>query len=175
VTFSWSAVSDSEGGISGYHLFAGTNVSGSNSFNGVVTATSNTVSGSYGQTLYARVASVNHAGIESAVSGAGAGTILLDPAADYDGDGQSNQAEVIAGTNPLDGSSVLRILAYTPATHDLVWASVAGKVYQVKATLALTSSFVPLGGAVTAAAATAVYQDVTATNTVKFYRVQVVP
>jgi hypothetical protein len=79
VTFSWNAVSDAEGGISGYHLIVGTTPGGSNVFNGTVTTTNQIASGSYGQTLYARVAAINNAGIEGSFSAVTSGTILLDP------------------------------------------------------------------------------------------------
>jgi len=36
---------------------------------------------------------------------------VLDPNGDYDHDGMSNAAEDLAGTNPLEANTVLRILS----------------------------------------------------------------
>ena len=174
VTFTWSNVVDSDGGISGYHVLVGTNPTGSNVFNGTVAVISNTVSGSYGQTLYARVAAVNNAGIEGALSGASSGTILLDPALDSDGDGMSNAAEAAAGTNPLDSTSRLQILNITPS-HLLTWSSVSGKTYTVMGTTSLLTGFTAISGVITSAAPTTAYTDATATNKAKFYRVKLGP
>lgn len=173
VTFAWPAVSDPEGGISGYHLVVGTAPGGSNVFNGTVTATNRTVSGDYGQTLYARVSAINNAGIEGAFSPVSSGVVLLDPAADADGDGLSNEAEALAGTNPLDAASVLRILHLTPEKL-LTWSAVPGKLYRVWGTSVATGAFVPVSGVITAATATASYAD-SATNSFRFYRVNVLP
>ncbi|MFM2295680.1 MAG: hypothetical protein RLZZ350_2093 [Verrucomicrobiota bacterium] len=173
-TFAWNAVSDADGGISGYHIVIGTNASGSNIFNGTVSVTNAAVVGSYGQTLFARVAAVNNAGIESAFSPASAALLVLDPAADSDGDGRSNASELAAGTNPLDANSVFKVLSFTVA-HQLTWSSVVGKTYTVLATTNILSGFTAVSSNLTATAANTSFTDSTATNATKFYRVQVLP
>ena len=172
--FSWPALSDPEGGISGYHVIIGTSPGASNVFDGTVTGTTKTATGSYGQTFYARVSAINNAGIEGAFSSNSAGVILLDPAADNDGDGMSNAAEDIAGTNPLDANSVLRILSLSSGNL-LTWSSVSSKTYRVLATSDLATNFVPISGVITASSSTATYLDSPATSSQKFYRINVVP
>jgi hypothetical protein len=174
VTFSWSGVTDTEGGVSGYHLYVGTNAAGSNVFSGVVGLTSNTVSGNYGQVFYARVSAVNNAGIEGAVSGTSTATILLDPAGDYDGDGMSNAAEAAAGTDPLDPNSVLKITNFT-LDKQMSWLAVSGRTYQVLMTTNIAQGFAPISGVISAGSASASYQDIGATNANRFYRVRLVP
>src|SRR4029434_6083640 len=51
--------------------------------------------------------------------------------ADTDGDGGTNAAESIAGTNPRDGNSTarLRLQLLTPTTGQLEWTGLAGKRY----------------------------------------------
>ena len=71
---------DSDGGVSGYHVFIGTSLGGSNVFNGVISGTTITLSSSYGQTLYARASAINNIGIEGAASASSTGTLVLDPA-----------------------------------------------------------------------------------------------
>jgi hypothetical protein len=99
---------------------------------------------------------------------------LLDPNGDYDGDGMSNVAEDIAGTNPLDANSVLRILSLTVGNL-LTWSSISSKTYRVQATTSLATNFVPISGIITAAGPSAIYLDSTASNSHKFYRIHVVP
>ncbi len=58
-----------------------------------------------------------------------------DPTADPDGDGHTNFAEFIAGTDPLDPASTLRFEAIaTPAGQqlELVWASETDRVYSLQ-------------------------------------------
>jgi len=86
----------------------------------------------------------------------------------------SNAAEDIAGTNPMDANSVLRILSLAEGNL-LTWSSVSGKTYHVFATADLTTDFVPISGVVTAASTTATYLDSPATNSRNFYRVNVLP
>jgi hypothetical protein len=174
VTFSWPALVDADGGVSGYHVLIGTSPGGSNVFNAVVSGTSVTVTNSLGATLYAQVSAINNAGIEGAFSSASAGTILLDPNGDYDHDGMSNANEDFAGTNPLDSNSVFRVLSLTGGNL-LTWSSVSGKTYQVWATTNLATNFVPISTVVTGSGPTASYLDSSATNLDRFYRVNVLP
>lgn len=70
------------------------------------------------------------------------------PDADPDGDGHSNEQEFLAGTDPTDVASVLRILSLARAGSgalELRWAGVAGRRYVVERTSDLRHGF----GAVT--------------------------
>jgi hypothetical protein len=133
-----------------------------------------TVTNTIGATLYARVGAINNAGIEGPFSPTSAGTILLDPNGDYDRDGMSNTAEDLAGTNPLDANSLLRILNLADGNL-LTWSSVSGKTYRVWATTDPTTNFAPISGVVTAAGPTATCLGPAATNASRFYRVNVLP
>jgi len=56
------------------------------------------------------------------------------PGDDFDGDGQSNEDEYPAGTNPTSSSSCLRIISIVSNTTDafaIVWTSVSGMLYKV--------------------------------------------
>jgi hypothetical protein len=172
--FNWPALVDPDGGISAYHVEVGTFPGGSNVLNLTVAGTSVSATNTYGQTLYARVSAINNAGIEGAFSPNSAGTILLDPNGDYDHDGMSNAAEDIAGTNPLDANSVLRILSLAGGDQ-LTWSSISGKTYRVLATSDIATSFVPVSGVVTAAGPTVAYLGSPATNSARFYRVNALP
>lgn len=75
----------------------------------------------------------------------------LLPLADPDGDGTNNLAESIAGTDPFDPRSRLRVTAFewnlgpvSPSAR-LTWPSVAGKQYQIQAStdLATWAAFGP--------------------------------
>jgi len=183
-TFAWSAASDSQGGISGYQVIVSTAANGGGTvlFNSVVSGTSTTVTGSYGQKLYASVRSVNNAGVVSTTaSNSTTGTLLLDPAADQDGDGMSNAAEVAAGTNPLDPADVFKVIAVTRITANAVqitWNSVPGMKYQVETSTDLTSGaagYTPLGSVITAVSPSTSFTDNAPGAGPRFYHVKVVP
>ena len=138
-TFNWSAVSDTLGGVSGYRLIVSTDAAGNNVlFNGLVgNVTSYTLGNAApGEMLYARVDALNNAGVEGPLSTFSAGTPVLDPNGDTDGDGMTSAAEDAAGTNPLDATSSLHVqsLLRNPTTGNvqITWSSVAGKNYQVE-------------------------------------------
>jgi glycosidase len=171
--FNWSPVADPEGGILGYRLIAGTAPGGSNTLNTVVGGTSQSVTGSIGQTLYASVAAVNNAGIEGSRSPNSSGVLLLDPTSDQDGDGMTNAAEDTAGTDPLNPGSVLRILNLTTEKM-LTWSSISGKTYRVLATSELKTNFAPVSGDVNATNTTTTYWASDLENSA-FYRIQVIP
>ncbi len=182
VTFSWTGATDSEGGISGYHVVISTGANGTGTviFDGTVNGTNKTVTGAFNQTLFASVKSVNNVGIESTASNSAAGTLVLDPAADRDGDGARNEAEDIAQTNPLDANSVFRIVNATrPAANQvrLIWSSVPGVKYEVLATPDLATPFTLASGptAITASGATALWLDTSAGAPPRFYKVRIVP
>ena len=181
-TFSWSAASDPVGGIAGYHVIISTqpNGGGTTLFDGTVTGTSKTITGTLGQTFYATVRSINNAGIESTSSiNSAFGTTLLDPLGDIDGDGMNSGSEDVAGTNPLSNSSVLRVTNSSRPTSTsfyVTWSSVPGKTYRVQASTTLESnSFTDISGDIPASAgATTSYSDLGANGLWKFYRVRVV-
>ena len=152
VTFSWPAVVDPDGGISGYHVMIGTLLGGSNIFNAIVSGTNVTVTSSYGATLYARVCALNNAGIEGSASTSSAGTILLDP------------------------NTVRPLLSLTLTNGTVLhWSSFSGGVYNVLATMDLKTNFAPIASSLTATGAAAKYSDSTATNSPRFYRVNLLP
>ncbi len=181
-TFNWSAVSDPLGGIAGYRLVVSTDAVGNNVlFNGLVgNVTSYTISNAApGETLYARVDAINNAGIEGALSTTSAAVSVLDPNADADGDGISNAAEDLAGTNPLDATSAFHVqsVVRSPSGNSvqITWSSVAGKKYQVTFSPDLvTGTFAPVSSTITATASTTSY-SVQPSTTKGFYRVELVP
>ncbi|MEM7383739.1 MAG: LamG-like jellyroll fold domain-containing protein, partial [Verrucomicrobiota bacterium] len=71
--------------------------------------------------------------VDALFSGGG-GPPALDPTADDDGDGITNGEEEIAGTDPMDAGSFLRIteLVATADGPQIRWASVAGRTYHVQ-------------------------------------------
>lgn len=104
-----------------------------------------TFSGTVGEVYRAEVQAVSSAGISSIVVGASdvgepnpnsqtTSLILLDPLGDEDGDGQSNTDEDLAGTNPLDESSVLEILSIGLAGDNVTIevATVVGRFYHLQ-------------------------------------------
>ena len=67
----------------------------------------------------------------------------LDAALDADGDGQSNRAEYLAGTNPQSGASRLAaslVPTLTPGEYAVRFTAVAGKAYTVRYKNALTDT-----------------------------------
>lgn len=179
VTFNWNAASDVEGGVAGYYLQIGTTPGGYDVFNGSVATNSKTVTAAYGTTLYARVQQINNAGIYGSYSSASAGVLVLNPASDADGDGQSNAAEFTAGTNPLSAISVLKTTAIGVVAGDVnvTAATVSGKTYQLETSTSLgTQSWTSIGAPVIATGPSTIFTHTGGAGDVKrFYRARVVP
>ena len=100
------------------------------------------------------------------------------PGVDVDFDGMNNRAEYVAGTNPTNALSLLKVQSvnYTQSGTTVTWQSVPGKSYQVSRRLDYSAATWQNAGApVTAAGATAQYFDATATSGNRFYRVQALP
>jgi hypothetical protein len=174
-TFYWNSVSDSEGGMSGYQLLIGTSPGASNVFNGFVSTTNGVASGIIGQTLYAAVRAVNNAGVAGATSPNSTGVQLLDPNGDADGDGMKNSDEELAGTDPFNSASALRITSLNTSGAVLTWSSIAEKNYQVLAATNVAAPFLSLSGTITAKAAQTSYTNNVATNAPTFYRIKLLP
>ncbi|MGD1088127.1 MAG: alpha-amylase family glycosyl hydrolase [Verrucomicrobiota bacterium] len=148
VTFTWSSVTDSIGGVSGYHVIVGTSPGASDVFNGIVQGTTLTVTNIYGATLYAEVGAINNAGIQGPASASSAGVILVNP----------DWIPVLS----MQGNYVLN------------WTSVSGITYQVWYTTNLGVPFTPVGGVITAVGPTTQYTN-TLPGSQGFYQVQIFP
>ncbi len=99
------------------------------------------------------------------------------PGADPDGDGFLNSAENIAGTNPTNAASLLKIDSITNSVSGatVVWRSVAGKTYQLQSRTQVATNWIAVGSPIIAAGSSASKLDATGTTSNRFYRVQVLP
>jgi hypothetical protein len=126
VTFSWPAVTDPIGGVSGYQVIVGTSPGGSNVFNGFVSGNTLTVTNSLGATLYGEVSVVNNAGIQGAFSPGSIGTLLLDPTTVMlSATSAGSNRVTLSWPGPLSTNFTLLISA-TNLSPTAVWAPVPG-------------------------------------------------
>lgn len=192
-TFTWVPSFAPQDAISHHLVSVGTSPGGTDIANQVTVSygtNSYTFAGATGATYYATLVAVSRAGVSSAVAGtsdAGAPNPeststpvrLLASAADEDGDGQTNAAEQLAGTNPLSAASVLRITAIsiTGADVTVTGATVAGRTYQLEASDTLQpDSWTPAAAQSTAASATTVFVHQGGIGAARrFYRLRVLP
>jgi YD repeat-containing protein len=107
------------------------------------------------------------------------GSAARNGAADFDGDGMSDLAEFLAGTSPVDRTSLLkvtRVLTQTGVSATIEWAAVAGKTYRVQYKDALDlSQWNNLSGDIPANGTAASKLDNTVAGRVqRYYRVIVI-
>ncbi|PWU13798.1 MAG: hypothetical protein C5B50_18580 [Verrucomicrobia bacterium] len=100
---------------------------------------------------------------------------IADPT-DSDGDGVPNWMEVLAGTDPYDPNSFLRITQIVPGNPvELDWSSVSNHTYQILGTTNLTQPFTALPNALVPAnpsGTVTTWLDSSPDATNKYYRVQ---
>jgi gluconolactonase len=102
------------------------------------------------------------------------------PASDSDGDGSNDLDEAMAGTDPTNAASVLKILAAVRLAGDrlaLTWSSVPGKIYRVSRVVNLGNlESAEFSRPVTATSVTTSWSNnLPFTRPVQFLRVNVVP
>jgi hypothetical protein len=171
VTFTWSA----DPNVFPSYTITVT-VNGGTPFTVTTTGTSYTYTGNYGDVVTITVSATNQdSSAQSSISSAATVT-LLDPNGDADGDGMTNAAEDIAGTNPLDPTSVFRITNITlpsSSTVSLTWSSVSGKKYQLETASAPNGTYSSIGNQITASVATT--SETVSGSAPAFYHVRIVP
>jgi hypothetical protein len=100
---------------------------------------------------------------------------------DADGDGVSNFAEYLSGTNPTNAQSYLHLISTTLATNGIRvgWTTVTGHSYIVQAAGVVNSNFTDISPVINAPAggeSTTNFLDTAATNQVlRYYRVRLGP
>jgi len=176
VTFTWAAVTDSEGLVPRYRLTVTRSDSVVQNFE--TTATSYTVTGlPTGVTATGTVITLNpnDTSVASAASSSSNQTVSLVSTADNDGDGVTNAAEVHDGTNPLSAASVFKVTSVAASAGSgftLNWTTASGKTYVVESRSSLVSGdWNPLQTGITAGS----YTDSAPLGDKKFYRVRTEP
>jgi len=146
VTFTWSPVSDAQGGVSGYWVQVGTVPGGMDVFSGTVYGTSLTVTNNFGAHFYATVSAINNVGVQGA--GSSSTVALINPA-----------------WVPV---------ASLAAPNLLYWTSVSGEVYQVLSTTNLMLPFMPFSDVLTASAPVFNYTN-SLTNSARYFKIRLIP
>lgn len=100
---------------------------------------------------------------------------------DFDGDGLNNEHEWIAGSDPTDPKSGLRVISFSRqgGTHSISWQSVSGKIYllESKQNLATGGAWVPLVTVPSSGATTSTQFPAPSSFSIprEFYRIRVEP
>lgn len=93
---------------------------------------------------------------------------------DPDLDRFTNLNEYLAGTEPRNPASLLRIVQTSPTGRMITWSSVLGRSYRVWATTNPTVPFAPLSEIIDAVHPTSSYTDTNTAIPSRFYRVQLI-
>ncbi len=98
----------------------------------------------------------------------------IDPDDDPDGDGASNLAELLAGTDPMDGDSYFGVAEFNrdDTAARVAWYSVSGRYYRVQYTTNLLVGFTDVEGGIQATPPINVFEhDPMEQGIPRFYRV----
>jgi hypothetical protein len=102
---------------------------------------------------------------------------ICDGQTDSDGDGSSDAAEILAGTNPVNAASKLRITSFrrVGTNMELTWTSVPGRTYRVCARASLNDpNWQDVSGNLRASSQTTSWSEaINAEAITKFYSVRV--
>ncbi len=94
---------------------------------------------------------------------------------DRDGDGMSDAQEYLAGTDPTNARSALKLQGVSHKVgHEVVitWSSVSNKFYAIEKTTNLSTKFSPLKTNILATPVENVYTDSTELLPAVFYRIK---
>jgi uncharacterized repeat protein (TIGR01451 family) len=100
---------------------------------------------------------------------------LSRPTDDADHDGMNNLHEYLAGTDPKNPASALKILGINPGSNKSVqiqWTAQPGKYYNIERATDLQAGFTALQTNILASGYTNSVLDLSATNQALFYRIQ---
>ena len=100
----------------------------------------------------------------------------FNPKADSDNDGFKDQLEYLAGTDPTNPDSVLKLrdLRREPDSGlTIKWSSTSGKIYSIERTPSLTQGFHPLVTNILATPPVNTYTDTPDACESYFYRIKV--
>jgi hypothetical protein len=108
------------------------------------------------------------------------GDLSRDGSGDFDGDGHTDLQEFLAGTDPTNNKSILRVMKLTLLSGGgptLLWSAVPGRTYRVQFKNALTDAdWLELPDAVTAVSTTASLRDNSSSQgSQRYYRVVLSP
>jgi len=103
------------------------------------------------------------------------GTLARDGAGDFDGDGLTDRQEFLAGTDPTNSGSILRVMTVNRlgGGATVVWSAVPGRTYQVQFKDDINDlNWSDFGGPSTASSTTGSLTDPTpSSSSHRFYRV----
>lgn len=173
-TVSWTPVTDSEGLVPTYRVSvkneSGLVVSTQDVSSNSVSLTGLTSGNSY--TFTVSSVNPNDPSKTSTASATSGSIVSLNPTADDDGDGMTNAAELVAGTNPKNNQQNFVAGASRPTSNsvNITWTPITGRTYRVEAAASLTSpTWVPLATGQTSGS----YTETSVNSAARFYRVVV--